>query len=98
MATTFNSEQLTLTSSVVQTFDDAKVSLGGQQAIRAIISISSGEDVRMRMGADPTSSIGVILQRGADPFTLDGFDAIDDVRFISTGGAGSVLDVVFVLV
>ncbi len=92
MSASFTDEQLTPTTATAT--DDAKTASGGKTAQKMIVSVQTNV-VRMRVGADPTASVGLLLAVGVHEFT--GYDLIDDTRFIDTAAGASTVDLQYVL-
>lgn len=97
MGATFTDEQITPDDSTAVATNNAKTSAGGKTAQKMLVTVTNA-DARMRVGAEPTISIGILLKVTTDkPYEFSGFDLIDDTRFISTASAGSVIDVQYTL-
>lgn len=97
MAAIFTDEQITPDDSTAVATDNAKTTSGGKTAQKMLVTVTEA-DARMRVGANPTVSVGILLKVTTDkPYEFSGFDLIDDTRFISTASAGSIIDVQYTL-
>lgn len=94
MSTTFTDEQLSLDDTTAVATTNAKTASGGKTAQKMIVHCSA--ETRMRVGANPTSAIGIVLNANTI-YEFTGYDFIDDVRFIATASAGSTVDIQYIL-
>lgn len=97
MAAIFKDEQITPDDATAVATDNAKTTSGGKTAQKMLVTVSDA-DARMKVGANPTASVGILLKvTTGEPYEFSGFDFIDDARFISTASAGSTIDVQYTL-
>ncbi len=92
MGAAFTFEQLAPTTATAT--DNAKTAAGGKTAQKMIVTVSV-QNCRMEVGANPTSSVGLLLVTG-EVYEFTGYDLIDDARFIEVV-SGSIVDVQYVL-
>ena len=93
MGASFTDEQITPTTATAT--DDAKTATGGKTAQKVTISVEDNV-ARMRVGTNPTASVGVILQKDT-VYEFSGYDLIDDMRFIDTGAGASKVNLQYIL-
>lgn len=93
MPANFTDEQITPTSATAT--DNAKTTSGGKTAQKVIIAVETNV-VRMRIGINPTASVGVILQKDT-VYEFSGFDMIDEMTFIDTGAGASIVNLQYIL-
>ncbi|MCP4475378.1 MAG: hypothetical protein GY821_12600 [Gammaproteobacteria bacterium] len=97
MGATFTDEQLSLDTVTAINTTTAKTSLGGKTAQKMLVTVT-GSDARVRVGADPTVVIGLLLKITTDkPYEFSGYDFIKDARFIATDSGTATVDVQYVL-
>lgn len=90
MAAIFTDQKITQDAVIATATDNAKTLSSGKKAQRMLVTVEN-QDVRMRVGSDPTASIGLLLPTTTgEPYKFDGYDLINDARFISVTGTAVV--------
>lgn len=90
MGATFTDQKITQDDVTVTATDNAKTDYAGKKAQRMYVTVEN-QDVRMRVGIDPTSTVGLFLPTTSDkPYVFDGYDFINDARFISVSGTAII--------
>ena len=97
MGAIFTDEQLDLSGAATVATDNAKTASGGKTAQKMLVTVS-GSDARMRIGVNPTISVGILLKiTTGKPYEFSGFDLIDDARFIATDSGAAAVDIQYTL-
>ncbi len=94
MGATFTSEQITPDDTTAVATDNAKTASGGKTAQKMIITTTN--PIRIRVGTNPTATVGVLLVSG-EIYEFTGYDFIDDARIIDDGATSAIVDIQYVL-
>lgn len=93
MGASFTYETITPTSATAT--DNAKTAAGGKTAQKMYVTVQTNV-CRMEVGANPTATVGLLLQTG-EVYEFTGYDLIDDARFIDTAAGASTVEIQYVL-